>query len=48
MRNEGNPGNYHLLAIVGIVGLVVHDELVVDKVETVGTGFLGIVDHFVH
>ena len=30
---------------VAVVGLVVHDELVVDKVETVGSGRERLVDH---
>lgn len=36
-----------LIAIVRVVGFVVHDEDVINKVETVRLGVKWIVDHFI-
>jgi len=36
------------LGVVGVLGLVVHHELVVDKVETVGARLIGAPDHLRH
>ena len=54
MNTQGKKTGVHVgshcsdASVVGIVGLVVHDQPVVDEVEAVGLGLEWIIHHFVN
>lgn len=39
------PAPQSLASVIGVVGLVVHYQLVVNKVEAVRTGLVGVFNH---
>ena len=45
MSGRGLTGDYSRLTVVRVVSLVVHDELVVDKVEAIGACLIRVPDH---